>query len=257
MLYKFILDQRKKLNMSQEYVAGLIGVSRPTYVQIEQGERDITVTEAQKLSDTFNMTLGELLSGNIKSPKVVLEDEKTAKKDPQDITIRVTQKNLRKFKQVLLYILEKVGSRPNFGETVLHKLLYFIDFDYYEKFEENLMGATYIKNHHGPTSVELKTIVEAMAKSGDLEGVKSLYFKYDQKKYLPVKHADLSVLTAREIEHIDGVLARLGDKNAKELENYSHGDTPWKIAYDGEKLSYESVFYRDEKYSVKNYVDDL
>jgi len=31
--------------------------------------------------------------------------------------------------------------------TVLYKILYFIDFDYYEKYEEQLMGALYIKNN--------------------------------------------------------------------------------------------------------------
>ena len=40
------------------------------------------------------------------------------------------------------------------------------------------MGATYIKNHHGPTSVELGEIIKEMQKEGDLEAVKSQYFKY-------------------------------------------------------------------------------
>ena len=40
--------------------------------------------------------------------------------------------------------------------TVLYKLLYFIDFDYYEKFEEQLVGATYIKNHLDPLLLSLK-----------------------------------------------------------------------------------------------------
>ena len=174
-----------------------------------------------------------------------------------DLQIRITKKNLDKFKQVLLYVLGKVGSRPNVGETVLHKLLYFIDFDYYEKFEENIMGATYIKNHHGPTSVELKDIIADMQKNREIEAVKSNYFKYEQKKYLPLKRPDLGKFSAREIEHIDDVLSRLADKNAKEIENYSHEDVPWKVARDGKPLSYESVFYRDERYSVRNYDDEL
>ncbi len=48
----------------------------------------------------------------------------------------------------LLYVLNKVGCKYNVGETVLYKLLYFIDFDFYEKYEEQLIGATYVKNHH-------------------------------------------------------------------------------------------------------------
>ena len=257
MLSKFIQQMRKKHNLTQEFLASKIGVSRPTYIQIEQGEKDLTISAAQKLADIFGISFEDFLAGKEPRHEVILEKAKADKKADSDIQIRITQKNLDKFKQVLLYILEKVGSKPNVGESVLHKLLYFIDFDYYEKFEENLMGATYIKNHHGPTSVELGTILKDMQKNGEIEAVKSKYFNHLQKKYLPIKRADLNILSAREFEHIDDVLARLSDKNAKEIENYSHEDIPWRAAKEGQPLSYESVFYRDEHYSVRNYADEL
>ncbi len=255
MIEKFIQKQRARYHMTQEYLASELIMSRPTYIQIEQGKRELTVTEAKKLAAIFDMTLDDFLAGRETKHKVTLPG-KVAKKQGS-MQIRITEKNLEKFKQVLLYVLGKVGSKPNVGETVIHKLLYFIDFDYYEKFEENLMGATYIKNNHGPTSVELGSIIEDMQKNGELEAVKSSYFKYEQKKYLPHKRPNLDVLSAREIEHIDNVLARLSDKNAKEIEDYSHGDIPWRSAKDGGQLSYESVFYRDERYSVRNYDDEL
>jgi transcriptional regulator with XRE-family HTH domain len=257
MLGEFIAKQRKKNGLTQEFMASKIGVSRPTYIQIEQGERDITITEAKKLADVFGITFDDLIAGRSLANKVIIEKEKTGKKTNTDLNIRVTRKNLNKFKQVLLYVLGKVGSKPNVGETVLHKLLYFIDFDYYEKFEESLMGAIYIKNHHGPTSVELGAVLDDMQKHGEIEAVKSHYFNHDQKKYLPLQRPNLDSFSAREIEHIDDVLARLSDKNGKEIENYSHEDIPWKVADDGKPISYESVFYRDERYSVRNYEDEL
>jgi transcriptional regulator with XRE-family HTH domain len=257
MLGDFIAKQRKKNGLTQEFLALEIGVSRPTYAEIEQGERDITITEARKLADVFDITFDDLIAGRSLANKVIFEKEKTGKKPQTDLSIRVTRKNLEKFKQVLLYVLGKVGGKPNVGETVLHKLLYFIDFDYYEKFEESLMGATYIKNHHGPTSVELGAVLDDMQKNGEIEAVNSHYFKYDQKKYLPLKRPNLDSFSAREIEHIDDVLTRLSDKNGKEIENYSHEDIPWKVADDGKQISYESVFYRDERYSVRNYEDEL
>jgi hypothetical protein len=64
-----------------------------------------------------------------------------------EMRISVPQKNIEKFKQVILYILTKVGSKPNFDQTVLFHLLYFIDFDYYELYEEQLMGWKYIKSN--------------------------------------------------------------------------------------------------------------
>lgn len=255
MLAKFIQQQRTKRNMTQEYLASELDMSRPTYLQIERGERELTISEAKKLAALFDMSLENFLDK--KEPKRSVVIEKESEKKSENLQIRVTEKNLDKFKQVLLYVLNKVGGKPNVGETVLHKLLYFIDFDYYEKFEENLMGATYIKNHHGPTSIELGAIIKEMQEQGELEAVKSQYFKYLQKKYLPRKRPNLDILSAREIEHIDDVLARLSDKNAAEIENYSHEDIPWKSAQDGKSLSYESVFYRDERYSVRNYDDKL
>ncbi|MDN3513352.1 MAG: DUF4065 domain-containing protein [Candidatus Brocadia sp.] len=254
---KFIQQMRKKHNLTQEYLAAKIGISRPTYIQIERGEKDLTISAAKTLADIFGISFEDFLAGKETRREVVLGKARADKKAVPGLQIRVTQKNLDKFKQVLLYILEKVGGKPNVGETVLHKLLYFIDFDYYEKYEENLMGATYIKNHHGPTSVELGTILNDMQKNGEIEAVKSKYFNHSQKKYLPVKRADLNALSAREIAHIEEVLARLSDKNAKEIENYSHEDMPWKAAKEGQPISYESVFYRDERYSVRNYDDEL
>ena len=253
-LGEFIQQQRLKREMTQEHLAAVLGVSRPTYLQIEHGNRELTVSEAKTLAGVFDMSLEGLLSMAENEISVIFAGKTTSQSS--DIQIRVTQKNLDKFKQVLLYVLNKVGGKPNVGETVLHKLLYFIDFDYYEKFEENLMGATYIKNHHGPTSVELGEIIKEMQEQGELVQVKNKHFKYE-KKYLPLKRPNLSVLSGRDIEHIDDVLARHSDKSATEIRNYSHDDIPWKSARDGKPLSYESVFYRDERYSVRSYDDEL
>lgn len=71
--------------------------------------------------------------------------QKSEKKtESPDIRISIPENNIEKFKQVFLYILSKVGARPNVGQTVLYKLLYFIDFDYYELYEKQLMGLSYI-----------------------------------------------------------------------------------------------------------------
>jgi len=258
MLAKFIQQLRKKHNLTQEFLASKIGVSRPTYMQIEQGERDLTITEAQKLADIFGIPFEDFRHGEDYSIIAEIKRERTKPKtEKQKIRISIPQKNLKKFKEVLLYVLSKVGGKPNVGEAVIYKLLYFIDFDFYEKFEEQLIGATYIKNHYGPTPVEFKTVVNDMIQNGEVVKVEGKYFNYPQRKYLAVRRPNLDVLSGREIEHIDDCLARLSDKNAKEMENYSHEDIPWKTAENGKPLSYESVFYRDEHYSVRNYEDEL
>ncbi len=229
---------RKQFNMSQEDLARRLSMSRPTLIKIEKGERALTLAEQQKVEEIF-----DLLAYCVSS-------------DP-DMRINIPQKNLDKFKQVFLYVLEKVGSRPNVGMTVLYKLLYFIDFDYYEKYEEQLMGLTYFKNHHGPTPKEFIKVVEQMKRDGELEEMSSKYFTYDQKKFVPVVRPDLRKLNGQELELIDDVLNRLAGKSATELSDYSHKDTPWMVAEMGENLEYESVFYRDGDHSVREYADTL
>ena len=254
--YTFLLELRKNHGISQAFVAEKIGVSRASYIEIEKGAKELTLSQANKIAELFNISLEEFISGKTMPGIKVSIQDKSEKKEKQEIRIDVPQKNLKKFKEVLLYVLEKVGSKSNVGMTVLYKLLYFIDFDYYEKFEEQLVGATYIKNHFGPTPVEFKKIVESMESKGELETVKSKYFLHEQTKYLPRREPDISVLNAKEIKHIDEVLARLSDKSATELSEYSHKDVPWITAEDGRPLSYESVFYRTKDTSVREYEPD-
>lgn len=246
---------REKTGMSQDMLSQKMGIPRPAVSQIESGERKISADELQKLSHIFHVSVDDLLNP-VKEPEVHLHKAKEKKASKPQMRISVPQKNLQKFKEVLLYILNKVGSKPNIGETVIYKLLYFIDFDFYEKYEEQLIGATYKKNQYGPTPIQFAKIVEQMVKKGEIEKVKSDYFSYPQTKYLPRVKPDLTKFKANEIEVIDDVLNRLSDMNGSQISAYSHSDVPWVTTGDGEVIEYESVFYRTLPYSVRAYAEE-
>lgn len=257
MLSKFIQQQRKKHNLTQEFLASKLKVSRPTYVQIEQGARDLTITEAKKLADVFGVSFENFLQGKESpSPKIELAKRAMPKKVKQEMRISVPQEKVEKFKEVLLYILERIGARPNIGEGVVCKMMYFIDFDFYEKFEEQLMGAKYIKNHFGPTPVAFPEIVKQMEEDGDLAPVIKKYFQHDQKKYLPRRKADLSNFSACEKDLIDWEIGRFKDFNATKIKEYSHKDVPWIGTKDLQSIDYEAVFSRTDEFSVRQYDDD-
>lgn len=251
-----IKELREHAGINQDRLSDWLGVSRPTLSQIEAGKGKISAEELVKLSEIFGLSIESLL-GFVKEPEVAILEGKPSRKTKPQIRINVPQRNLKKFKEVLLYILNKVGSKPNIGETVIYKLLYFIDFDYYERYEEQLIGATYIKNRYGPTPLEFKKIIERMIKEKEITKVKDKYFEYPQTKYLPLRNADLSELKANEIEIIDKMLNRLADKNDKEISEYSHNDVPWLTTEDGKIIEYESVFYRTAPYSVRQYDEDV
>ena len=239
----WIQNKRKLLGLSQLAVAKSLGISRPTYIKLEQGEAKPSPQQKAILARIFDVSQDVL-------------DKNTEKKNTISETVEVREipsENVNKFKEVLLYILGKVGSRPNIGQTALYKLLYFIDFDYYELHEQPLIGATYIKNHYGPTPISFAKIVKQMETEGRLVEVKSKFFDRDQTKYIPVTEADVSHLTGRELNHIDNELERLSHFTARQLSELSHKDTPWIVAKDKEVIDYEHVFYRPEETSVREY----
>jgi len=246
---------REKTGMSQDALAQRMKLPRPAISQIESGARKVATDELLKLSQIFHLPVDDLLNPG-KEPEVYLHEEKKGKAIKPDMRISVPQKNIQKFKEVLLYILNKVGSKPNIGETVIYKILYFIDFDFYEEYEEQLVGATYMKNQFGPTPIEFAKIVDQLISHEEIEKVKSGYFNYPQTKYLPLRKPDLTRFKANEIEVIDDVLHRLSDMNASQISAYSHGDIPWITTGEGDIIEYESVFYRTPPYSVRAYTDE-
>ncbi len=257
MLGKFILEQRKKHNLTQDFLASKIGVSRPTYMQIENCGRDLTITEAQKLADIFGISFEDFVQEKEESTPVV-EIQKSKKKKiikKEEIRINVPQEKAEKFEQTFLHILAKIGGKQNIGQTVLYKLLYFIDFDYYEKYEEQLIGAKYIKNMYGPTPVMFAKIIDKLEKDGKIEKIKSKFYTREQTKYLinPSNTQDVSALSSQELAHIDWEIERLGGMTAVQISALSHLDTPWVVAKEKELLEYEHVFYRPDETSVRQY----
>lgn len=250
-----IKELRAKAGMSQDALARSMKLPRPAISQIESGARKIATDELIRFSHILHVSVDNLLNP-VKEPEVRLQEGKEERAAKPQMRISVPQKNLQKFKEVLLYILNKVGAKENIGETVIYKILYFIDFDFYEKYEEQLIGATYIKNKYGPTPIEFAKIVGKMLKDKDIEKVKSEYFNFPQTKYLPHRKPDLVKLKATEIEVIDDVLNKLSEMNANQISAYSHNDVPWMATGDGEVIDYESVFYRTLPYSVRAYSEE-
>jgi transcriptional regulator with XRE-family HTH domain len=247
---------REALGISQGRLAVLVGIPRPAVSQMELGHRRISADELIRLSDAFMVSL-DILVDPRKEPEVILEKGGDMKPSEAKMRISVPQRKMAKFREVLIYILSQVGAKPNVGRTVIYKLLYFIDFDHYEKHEEQIIGARYQKNKYGPTPMEFTAIVDQMIVEGDIVKVQSKYFRHPQDKYLALRAADLSGFTANEKSTIDDVLNRLSDMNAAEIRDYSHGDVPWLTTEDNAVIRYESVFYRTAPYSVRTYSGDL
>jgi len=244
-LAKRIRRFREDLELSQEQLAKRLGVPRPSISQIESAQRDVSSIELARLAEVFGV-----------SPDVLLSPESKRKSTERAGASKMPKLNREKFRDVLLYVLERCGARPNVGETVIYKLLYFIDFNFYELYEQHLTGEVYRKISFGPAPRHFSEVVDKMIERGELKKITAEYHGKRQKKYIPQARPDLSRLDARELEVIDSAINRLSSMNASAIIDYSHEDIPCQITDDKEIIDYESVFYRRPAYSVREYPEE-
>lgn len=251
-----IVELRKTKGLSQEILAKSIEMSRSSLAQIELGNRGVDVFELFRLSQVLGFSLDEFLSPDFKTAEA-LHDDSPKSEERTDLRISVPSLNINKFKNVLLYILESCAGKPNVGETVLNKLLYFCDFNFYELYEEHLTGARYRKLPYGPVPHRLDTIINQMIDNNQLKRIKTEYHGFPQTRYMPLVKAELTQLSAAEKTVIDNVIQQMSDWNANNISEYSHKDMPWLATNDGEYISYNLAFYRELPYSVRVYDDEI
>ncbi|MCG8386261.1 MAG: DUF4065 domain-containing protein [Cytophagales bacterium] len=249
-----LTDLRKRRGFSQEDLAKAVKISRSSVAQIELGNRSVNIMELQRLSIVLGFSLDDFVSGDFGMDQDV---EESVIKEPETERISVPSIKVDKFKNVLLYILEKCAGKPNVGETVLYKLLYFSDFNYYELYENHLTGANYRKLPFGPVPQKLDSILQQMITNNQLKRVKTEYHGYPQTRYLPLEKSNLTELRASEKEVIDRVIEQFSDWSATAISNFSHKDMPWLASKEGEDIDYELVFYREAPFSVRNYGEEI
>src|SRR3989344_4479630 len=86
---KLLRQLREERGSSQEAVAKGLGVSRPTYISLEQGKRELTLSEAEKVSRMYDIPLDAIVLGK-KPAEVSLVQSSRRAKGEKDAEVRVS-----------------------------------------------------------------------------------------------------------------------------------------------------------------------
>ena len=78
--------------------------------------------------------------------------------------------NKKKYEQVIIYLCSKLGGEIR-GKKKLAKLLYYSDFDFFEKFQKSITGDIYNAYPKGPLPAMLGNVTSMMVKKELLKGV--------------------------------------------------------------------------------------
>ncbi len=151
----------------------------------------------------------------------------------------------KKYQQVILYFCWKLGKEIR-GKKKLAKLLYYLDFDYYEKYQKYFIGEKYKKLPMGPFPVSLEAITTGMAKKKQL-AIRKIdeWDGYNPTEvYKILRKPDVSIFSSEEKKMMDRVIKKYGCLNGKELENLTHSEAPYIGTEDKKEIPYELSFYR-------------
>ena len=137
------------------------------------------------------------------------------------------------------------------GKKKLAKLLYFADFDFYEKVQKSITGDVYHAFPMGPVPSALEEITVEMTKKKMLgvEQVKEHEGYNATEIYKCLINPDLSVFDEEEKKMLDRIVVKYGHLTGKQLEELSHAEAPYVGTELRKEIPYELAFYRGTDFS--------
>ena len=150
-----------------------------------------------------------------------------------------------KYQNAVLYFCQKLKGEVR-GKKKLAKLLYFADFDLYEKNQRSLTGDVYRALPMGPVPAALEEITSEMTKKKML-GIEQVE---EREGYNPTEiykcftEPDLSVFDEEEKKMLNRIVVRYGHLTGKQLEELSHAEAPYVGTELCKEIPYELAFYR-------------
>lgn len=149
--------------------------------------------------------------------------------------------NIKKLKELIVYICDKNDKNPRFGSTVLNKMLFFSDFYWYAITGKSITNDNYIRREWGPTPQHLVDARRELEEANIIRIEDRKFFGKTQKRPVVLGEYNIEELTNDEKLFVDFVIDRFEKFTGKEISDYSH-NLPWKVSEDEDIIPYETVF---------------
>lgn len=219
---QFIKTLRKERGFSQSFMAEKLAISRPSYIGIEQGSREITLEEAETLKDLFGMSIEDFASA--------------------------VPPEYEKYKQMILaYLKSSVSADGKVPKTKLAKLLYLADFTWYYNNLHSMSGMRYLHRTYGPVPDPYFRALAELEEEGKIAvDHKGDAFLVSLSGSSPNQKLDL--LKDEEIELIQKISTKWKDKNTRDIVDFTHEQLPYKLCAPDEPIPYELIIQQDPDY---------
>ncbi|WP_066807989.1 Panacea domain-containing protein [Sphingomonas asaccharolytica] len=159
-----------------------------------------------------------------------------------------------RFRELLIYVSEKCANDPQFGATMLNKIMFYADMRAYERLGMPLTGAAYFRLDRGPAPVQLRKVRRDLVEESAIEIVEVPAGNYTRHRTVPLRGADVSLFTKGELAIVDMVIAELSGRTATDISEESH-QVAWHILADRQYIPYEVAFLSNERATPSDIAD--
>ncbi len=219
---QFIKTLRVDKGLSQVYMAEKLGVSRPSYIAIEQGKRELTLSHTEKLAEIFGISVEEFTRAEVP--------------------------NYDKYKEMILaYLRAPVSTDGKIPKTKLAKLLYLADFAWYYEHLKSMSGMQYLRRAYGPVPDPYFRALAELEEEGkimiDHKGDAMLVSLGDGAVRQKSK-----LLDKAELALMQQIALKWKGKRTQEIVDFTHEQLPYKLCSPDEAIPYELITQQDPEY---------
>lgn len=162
-----------------------------------------------------------------------------------------------KYLNTILYLCDASQNQTVEGKKKMYKLMYFIDFDRFERNESmtSVTGETYIHKPMGPVPSSMEQVVNEMVAGGLLEVKSETTWAgavYPTVCYTALTKPDLSVFNEDDLFILNRVKKKYLRMSGTTLEHATHQEAPWNAVAPREEIPYELAFYRGTDFEDVN-----
>jgi transcriptional regulator with XRE-family HTH domain len=210
---------RLRRGVLQADVANATHISRPSYVAVEKGTKELTLSEAVSLTLYYGITLDELVSATT----------------PDD----------SRYEAMLRVMLRAAASdRVTVKKTKLAKLLYLVDFSWYYLHHISMSGQPYRKLAFGPTPDVFFRLIEELELRGTItitQVAREDYHMYEITETKSASKEILAPLRPPELAHIHNIWKSWRDASTAEILTFTNKQAPYCETNDGEIIDYDLI----------------
>ena len=157
--------------------------------------------------------------------------------------------NKDKYIHSILFFLEKINNQY-LGKTKLMKLLYFLDFGFYENTGKSITNDKYVWYPHGPVPSRGESVLAYMAVENIIKKTPVRFGIKIQERYLANRKFETALFSSDEMKALERIASYYEDHSTQEIEDEAHRDIPWLLSKPtagnkrGGYIDYELALYR-------------